>query len=184
MRPLLPPDEIMMQFASSQNEEKAPSKMLVLAQGAHPIIANRVAYFVDKGLAGTWDDPRKPVSLPRVPPSPNTPPPATPPAAGPAAPPPPPPAPPAPPSTPPPAPSPATTPTPADTVPPQASPQGAPPSSEDDFVTFIRGTPWDTPEQPTPPQPPPAATPDDKLGTGSPAKRAKRPPGTSPRKRS
>jgi len=79
MRPLLPPDEIMMKFASN--------KMLVLAQGAHPVVTDRVAYFQDNGLAGLWDDPRQPVSSHRVPPSPSAPPPATPPAAGPAAPP-------------------------------------------------------------------------------------------------
>lgn len=88
MRPLLPPDEIMMKFASD--------KMLVLAQGAHPVVTDRVAYFQDNGLAGLWDDPRKPVSSHRVPPA------AMPPAAGRAAPPPPPPA---SPSTPSPAPS-------------------------------------------------------------------------------
>ena len=50
MRPLLPPDKIMMEFASGQ--------MLVLAQGAHPIISKRVAYWDDKQLNGLWDDPR------------------------------------------------------------------------------------------------------------------------------
>ncbi len=57
MRPLLPPDQIMMDFASG--------KMLVLAQGARPIVTDRVAYFDDKSLAGVWDDPR------RVPPAPS-----------------------------------------------------------------------------------------------------------------
>jgi type IV secretion system protein VirD4 len=54
MRPLLPPDKLMMDLASNA--------MLVLAQGAHPIVTERVAYFDDEGLAGLWDDPRQPVS--------------------------------------------------------------------------------------------------------------------------
>ncbi len=54
MRPLLAPDQIMMDFASG--------KMLVLAQGAHPIITDRVAYFQDQSLTGTWDDPRAPTT--------------------------------------------------------------------------------------------------------------------------
>jgi type IV secretory pathway TraG/TraD family ATPase VirD4 len=36
--------------------------MLVLAQGAHPIVTDRVAYFDDQDLKGLWDDPREPVS--------------------------------------------------------------------------------------------------------------------------
>ena len=52
MRPLLPPDKLMMDFASG--------KMLVLAQGSHPIVTDRVAYWNDKSLDGTWDDPRMP----------------------------------------------------------------------------------------------------------------------------
>lgn len=50
VRPLVTPDQLMLNFASG--------KMLVLAQGAHPIITDRVAYFEDQGLAGLWDDPR------------------------------------------------------------------------------------------------------------------------------
>jgi type IV secretion system protein VirD4 len=52
MRPLLPPDKLMMNFASG--------KMLVLAQGSHPIVTDRVAYWNDKSLDGAWDDPRMP----------------------------------------------------------------------------------------------------------------------------
>jgi type IV secretion system protein VirD4 len=55
MRPLLPSDKLMMDFASG--------KMLVLAQGAHPIITKRVPYWLDKGLDGLWDDPRRPLAL-------------------------------------------------------------------------------------------------------------------------
>jgi type IV secretion system protein VirD4 len=50
MRPLFPPDKIMMDFASG--------KMLVLAQGLHPIITDRVPYWKDETLKGSWDDPR------------------------------------------------------------------------------------------------------------------------------
>ena len=50
LRPLVSPEQVMLNFASG--------KMLVLAQGAHPIITDRVAYFQDQGLAGLWDDPR------------------------------------------------------------------------------------------------------------------------------
>jgi type IV secretion system protein VirD4 len=50
MRPLLTPEQIMMTFASG--------KMLVLAQGAHPIVTDRVPYWNDKALDGLWDDPR------------------------------------------------------------------------------------------------------------------------------
>jgi len=52
VRPLLSPDEIMLQFAAE--------KMLVLRQGSRPIIADRVPYFIDPDLKGLWDDPRKP----------------------------------------------------------------------------------------------------------------------------
>ena len=64
MRPLLPPDRIMMDFASG--------KMLVLAQGMHPIITDRVAYWQDDDLKGLWDDPRGPIAAARnaAPPSP------------------------------------------------------------------------------------------------------------------
>ncbi len=50
VRPLLPPEELMLRFARDS--------MLVLAQGARPVIARRVAYFRDPALAGLWDDPR------------------------------------------------------------------------------------------------------------------------------
>ena len=60
MRPLFPPDKIMMDFAAG--------KMLVLSQGAHPIIADRVPYWQDNGLAGLWDDPRAPAAPPPSPP--------------------------------------------------------------------------------------------------------------------
>jgi type IV secretion system protein VirD4 len=50
MRPLLPPDQLMFDFADG--------KMLVLAQGAHPIVTSRVAYWNDRDLDGLWDDPR------------------------------------------------------------------------------------------------------------------------------
>jgi type IV secretion system protein VirD4 len=49
-RPLLTPEEIMLQFAAN--------KMLVLPQGSRPVIADRVAYWKDAGLDGLWDDPR------------------------------------------------------------------------------------------------------------------------------
>jgi type IV secretion system protein VirD4 len=52
MRPLLSPEEIMLQFAQG--------KMLVLPQGSRPIVADRVAYWQDPALAGLWDDPRRP----------------------------------------------------------------------------------------------------------------------------
>ena len=72
MRPLLSSDKIMMDFASG--------KMLVLAQGQHPIITNRVAYFSDESLQGLWDDPRQtgttPLSLARI--VPQTAPPSSP----------------------------------------------------------------------------------------------------------
>jgi type IV secretion system protein VirD4 len=51
MRPLISPDQLMLSFASG--------KMLVLAQGRHPIISDRVAYWVDTKLDGLWDDPRE-----------------------------------------------------------------------------------------------------------------------------
>jgi type IV secretion system protein VirD4 len=72
MRPFMPPDKIMMDFAAG--------KMLVLAQGAHPIITDRVAYFADASLDGLWDDPRIPIK----PPAPKKPPPAPAPATTPA----------------------------------------------------------------------------------------------------
>jgi type IV secretion system protein VirD4 len=50
LRPLLSPDDLMHQFATK--------KMLVLAQGLHPVVADRRPYFVDNALAGLWDDPR------------------------------------------------------------------------------------------------------------------------------
>lgn len=51
LRPLLSPDDMMRQFAAD--------KMLVLAQGSHPMIADRLAYFDDPRLEGLWDDPRQ-----------------------------------------------------------------------------------------------------------------------------
>lgn len=51
MRPLLPPDKLMMEFSSG--------KMLVLAQGLRPVVTDRVAYFDDTSLKGLWDDPRQ-----------------------------------------------------------------------------------------------------------------------------
>jgi len=51
MRPLLSPDEIMLQFGAG--------KMLVLPQGERPIVAQRFAYWQDPALNGLWDDPRK-----------------------------------------------------------------------------------------------------------------------------
>jgi type IV secretion system protein VirD4 len=50
MRPLLPTDKIMMDFASG--------KMLILAQGSHPFTTDRVPYWQDRFLDGLWDDPR------------------------------------------------------------------------------------------------------------------------------
>jgi type IV secretion system protein VirD4 len=47
-RPLLTPEEIMLQFAQN--------KMLVLAQGARPVVTDRVAYWNDTELDGLWDD--------------------------------------------------------------------------------------------------------------------------------
>jgi type IV secretion system protein VirD4 len=88
MRRLLSPDQIMMDFAS-RNDSKNSDKMLILAQGAHPLMTDRVPYFNDRGLTGLWDDPRRPVSARQLQPPRPTPPPATPPAAGPTAPPPP-----------------------------------------------------------------------------------------------
>ena len=51
VRPLLTPEEIMLQFAQGQ--------MLVLSQGSRPIEATRVAYWDDRQLDGLWDDPRQ-----------------------------------------------------------------------------------------------------------------------------
>lgn len=56
MRPLLSTDRLMMDFAAG--------KMLVLAQGARPIITDRAPYYTDKNLAGLWDDPRVSVQPP------------------------------------------------------------------------------------------------------------------------
>jgi len=50
MRPLLPADKLMMELSSD--------RMLVLAQGAHPVISARVPYWNDPELSGLWDDPR------------------------------------------------------------------------------------------------------------------------------
>ena len=54
LRPLIPPDKLMMDYAAG--------KMLVLATGMHPIETRRVAYYNDPRLEGLWDDPRVPVS--------------------------------------------------------------------------------------------------------------------------
>ncbi len=51
MRPLLSPDEIMLQLGAG--------KMLVLPQGERPIVADRFAYWQDPALNGLWDDPRQ-----------------------------------------------------------------------------------------------------------------------------
>jgi len=53
IRALMPPEEIMLAFAKDA--------MLVLPQGAHPVITRRVGYFEDNELTGRWDDPRLPV---------------------------------------------------------------------------------------------------------------------------
>jgi type IV secretion system protein VirD4 len=50
MRPLISTDQLMMEFSSG--------KMLVLAQALHPVITERVPYWADQTLNGTWDDPR------------------------------------------------------------------------------------------------------------------------------
>jgi type IV secretion system protein VirD4 len=59
-RPLLSADQIMMSYAEG--------KMLILAQGAHPIEAFRVPYFHDQELRDLWDDPRGPGAPPPPPP--------------------------------------------------------------------------------------------------------------------
>lgn len=51
MRPLRSPEQLMIEFAKE--------KMLVLPQGSHPIVSERVPYFGDSALAGLWDDPRQ-----------------------------------------------------------------------------------------------------------------------------
>lgn len=87
MRPLLASDKLMLEFAKD--------RMLVLAQGAHPVITERVTYWDDEELRGLWDDPRTPAQrlrspLPPRPPQspppssgPGTPPPSSPPSGGP-----------------------------------------------------------------------------------------------------
>jgi len=69
MRPLFPPDKLMMDFAQG--------KMLVLAQGSRPIITDRIPYWADQNLKGLWDDPRvaaiqAPPARPASPPTPPT----------------------------------------------------------------------------------------------------------------
>jgi len=61
VRPLMPPEEIMLRFAKDV--------MLILPQGSYPVITDRVPYFSDPELQGRWDDPRIPVpeSAPPVP---------------------------------------------------------------------------------------------------------------------
>ena len=56
MRPLISSDEIMLRFASK--------RMMILPQGSHPVVTDRVAYFDDDGLKGRWDDPRGPLPAP------------------------------------------------------------------------------------------------------------------------
>ena len=75
MRPLFPPEKIMLDFSSGiwGVGPSRPSKMLVLATGAHPVITDRVAYFDDRGLDGLWDDPRTPTTAPLKWPSPPSP---------------------------------------------------------------------------------------------------------------
>lgn len=53
IRPAIPPEEIMLDYAAG--------KMLVLRQGSRPIEAARVPYYLDATLAGLWDDPRPPL---------------------------------------------------------------------------------------------------------------------------
>ena len=50
LQPLLSPEDLMFHFAES--------RMLVLPQGARPIVTQRVPYYQDGTLAGLWDDPR------------------------------------------------------------------------------------------------------------------------------
>jgi type IV secretion system protein VirD4 len=52
MRPLLSPEQIMLEYGHD--------RMLVLPQGARPIVTKRKAYWNDPALDGLWDDPRKP----------------------------------------------------------------------------------------------------------------------------
>ncbi len=76
MRPLLSPDEIMLQFGAD--------RMLVLPQGQHPFATKRVPYWNDARLNGLWDDPRVPVprvARPAPPPRPAAPPSNPPPSA-------------------------------------------------------------------------------------------------------
>jgi type IV secretion system protein VirD4 len=63
MRPLLSPEEIMLQFGQG--------KMLVLPQGKRPITTQRFAYWDDPALDGLWDDPRKPGKRGPMPPPPH-----------------------------------------------------------------------------------------------------------------
>ena len=64
LRPLLTADELMFQFANrkpfaeSPSEGRPPDTMLILQQGAHPLVTERVAYFHDALLQGLWNDPR------------------------------------------------------------------------------------------------------------------------------
>jgi type IV secretion system protein VirD4 len=60
-RPLLSPEELMTDYAAF--------KMLVLAQGQHPIQTGRVFYDKDMTLTGLWDDPRyavPPIPAPKI----------------------------------------------------------------------------------------------------------------------
>ncbi|BDV36710.1 type IV secretory system conjugative DNA transfer family protein [Methylocystis iwaonis] len=87
VRPLITPEQLMLQFSKE--------RMLVLPQGAHPVMTERKPYWEDSGLDGLWDDPRTPTQRlrspmpPRPPQSPppssgpGTPPPSSPPSGGP-----------------------------------------------------------------------------------------------------
>jgi type IV secretion system protein VirD4 len=77
MRPLLTAEQLMLQFASD--------KILVLAQGQHPIMTARVPYFQDASLVGRWDDPRSSKPIPLPPPRQSGPKPSAPPHSAPAA---------------------------------------------------------------------------------------------------
>ena len=63
MRPLLSPEEIMLQFGHG--------RMLVLPQGKRPVVTERFAYWDDPALNGLWDDPRKPGKRGPMPPPPH-----------------------------------------------------------------------------------------------------------------
>lgn len=66
LQPLMTPDALMYQLARHTPLGEPPTvgrprnKMLILAEGAHPILTDRLAYFHDRALDGLWDDPRMP----------------------------------------------------------------------------------------------------------------------------